>query len=125
MQERQARASLSLSRAIGLVLRTLHLGAMAVLVGGAWAGAPLGELRGAFLATGVSGLALTVAEARHTRHWVYQLRGLFVLAHLGLAGLAGAWGTSALLGALAVGAVGTHLPKGLRHWSLRHRAIVD
>ncbi len=125
MQERQARASLSPSRAIGLVLRTLHLGAMAVLVGGAWAGAPPVELRGALLATGATGLALTVAEARHTRHWVYQLRGLFVLAHLGLAGLAGAGGTAALLGALAVGAVGTHLPKGLRHWSLRHRAIVD
>lgn len=125
MQERQARASLSPSRAAGLVLRTLHLGAMAVLVGGAWAGAPVGELRGALLATGATGLALTVAEARHSRHWAYQLRGLFVLGHLALAGLAGAWGTAALLGALAVGAVGTHLPKGLRHWSLRHRAVID
>lgn len=125
MQERQARASLSLSRATGLVLRTLHLAAMAVLVGGYWAGLPSGALRGPLLATGLSGLVLAVTEARHSRHWAYQLRGLFVLAHVGLVGLVSAWGTGALLAALAIGAVGTHLPKGLRHWSLRHRAVID
>jgi len=30
-----------------------------------------------------------------------------------------------MVGALVIGAVGSHLPKGLRAWSLRHRAIVD
>jgi hypothetical protein len=29
------------------------------------------------------------------------------------------------MGALVIGAIGSHLPKGLRAWSLRHRAIVD
>jgi hypothetical protein len=44
---------------------------------------------------------------------------------VGAAGLVGALGSTALLGALVIGAVGSHLPKGLRAWSLRHRAEVD
>jgi hypothetical protein len=125
VSERQARAALGLARAIGIVLRTAHLGAMAALAGGAWSGTPVGDLRGAMLATGLSGLALTVSEAVHSRHWVYQGRGLFVLAHVGALGLVGTWGSGALMGALVIGAVGSHLPKGLRGWSLRHRAVVD
>jgi hypothetical protein len=125
MQERQARAALGLPRAIGIVLRTAHLGAMAVLAGGAWCGVPMGGLRGAVVVTALSGLALVVSEASHSRHWVYQGRGLFVLAHVAAAGLVGALGPAALMAALVVGAVGSHLPKGLRAWSLRHRAVVD
>jgi hypothetical protein len=41
------------------------------------------------------------------------------------AALASAWGPAAMVGALVIGAVGSHLPKGLRAWSLRHRSIVD
>ena len=125
MAERQARVALGLPRAIGIALRTVHLGAMTLLAGGAWYGVPAGDLRGALLATSVSGLGLLVSEASHGRHWVYQGRGLLVLAHLGAAGLAIAWGSGALLAALVIGAVGSHLPKGLRTWSLRHRAVVD
>ena len=109
--ERQARAALSLPRAVGIALRTAHLGTMAVLAGGAWYGVPAGELRGAAVATALSGLALLVSEASHSRHWIYQGRGLLVLAHVGVAGLVSAWGPAALMGALVVGAVGSHLPK--------------
>jgi hypothetical protein len=125
MGEGPARATLSRTRAVGIVLRTAHLGAMALLAGGIWYGVPLDELGGALVATALSGLGLLVSEASHSRHWVYQGRGLLVLAHLGAAGLASAWGPEALMGALVIGAVGSHLPKGLRAWSLRHRAVVD
>jgi len=125
MAERQARATLSLPRAIGIVLRGAHLGAMAVLVGGSWYGLPADRLGGAIAATAVTGAALLVSEASHSRHWVYQGRGLLVLAHLAVLGLASALGPAALLAALAIGAVGSHLPKALRTWSLRHRAVVE
>jgi len=125
MGEGPARVTLSRTRAFGIVLRTAHLLAMAVLAGGVWYGVPAGELRGALLATSLSGLGLLVSEASHSRHWVYQGRGLLTLAHLGAAGLAIAWGSGALMAALVIGAVGSHLPKGLRAWSLRHRAVVD
>ena len=125
MAEPRARAALSVPRAAGIALRTAHLGAMAVLAGGAWYAVPEPELRGPLVATALSGLLLLVSEASHSRHWVYQGRGLLVLAHLGAFALVGAWGSSALMGALVIGAVGSHLPKGLRAWSLRHRAVVD
>jgi hypothetical protein len=125
MGEDPARVTLSRTRAVGIVLRTAHLLAMAVLAGGVWYGVPVGELRGALVATSLSGLGLLVSEASHSRHWVYQGRGLLVLAHLGAAVLATAWGPGALMAALVIGAVGSHLPKGLRAWSLRHRAVVD
>jgi hypothetical protein len=124
MTDRQARAALGLPRAVGIVLRTAHLGAMAVLAGGAWGGVPADQLRGALAATALSGLLLLVSEASHSRHWAYQGRGLFTLAHLGVAAVAGSAG-AALMVALVIGAVGSHLPKGLRSWSLRHRAVVD
>jgi hypothetical protein len=118
-------AVLGLPRAAGIALRTAHLTAMALLAGGAWYGVTVGELRGALVATALSGLALLVSEASHSRHWVYQGRGLLVIAHVAACGMASAWGSTALLAALVIGAVGSHLPKGLRAWSLRHRAVVD
>jgi hypothetical protein len=125
MAERQARATLGRGRAAGIAARTAHLAAMAVLAGGAWNGLPDGALRASLLATVLTGVALLASEASHSRHWVYQGRGLFALAHLGVAALAGWLGPAALMAALVIGAVGSHLPRGLRCWSLRHRAIVD
>lgn len=125
MADPAARPALGLGRAVGIALRTAHLAAMAVLVGGAWLGVPGEALRGALLATVLSGAALTVSEASHSRHWIYQGRGLLVLAHLGAVGLSSALGPGALMAALVIGALGSHLPKGLRAWSLRHRAVVD
>ena len=125
MAQRQDRAALGPARAVGIALRTAHLGAMAVLAGGAWCGVTAGELGGAVLVTALTGLALLASEASHSRHWVYQGRGLLVLAHVGAFGLASAIGPPAVMGALVIGAVGSHLPKALRAWSLRHRAVVD
>ncbi len=127
MLERQARftLSLSLARTVGIVLRTAHLGAMAVLMGGAWLGIPASALHAWLVATALTGVALLASEASHSRHWVYQGRGLLVLAHVGAAGLAQALGPGVMMAALVVGAVGSHLPKSIRTWSLRHRAVVD
>ena len=125
MAERQTRPALGPGRAASIALRTAHLASMALVAGGAWCGVASSELRGATAATVATGLGLVVSEASHSRHWVYQGRGLFVLAHLGAFALAGALGAGALLAALVLGAVGSHLPKGLRAWSLRHRAVVE
>ena len=125
MSERQAQVTLSLARTVDIVLRTAHLGAMAVLVGGAWYGVPASALRTGLLATALTGAALLASEASHSRHWIYQGRGLLVLAHLGAFGLAYTLGFGALMAALVIGAVGSHLPRSFRKWSLRHRAVVD
>ena len=117
---------LGLERAIGIVLRTVHLVAMALVLGAAAFGAPPEALRTWLAATALSGAALVVVEARHSRHWVYQARGLLVLLHVAALGAyrLGA-GAGALAAALVVGAVGSHLPRSLRKWSVRHRAVVE
>lgn len=115
------------ARAIGIALRTAHLGAMAVLVGGLELGAPGPSLRSWQVATVATGVALLASEASHSRHWVYQGRGLATLAHVGalvLLGMAGASRAGAAV-ALVVGAVGSHLPRTVRKWSLRHGRVVD
>jgi hypothetical protein len=118
---------LSKERAIGIALRTGHLGAMAVLVGGAYFAAADPALHAWRALTGITGVALLATEVRHSRHWVYQGRGVVTLLHvaaLALLFVPGA-GRVATMTALALGAVGSHLPRSVRKWSFRHRRVVD
>jgi hypothetical protein len=116
------------ARGLGIVLRTAHLGAMAVLVGGAvlgGAGPALGPWRVATVATG---LALLLIEASHSRNWIHQGRGVLTLLHVAALGLilpSATAGRAAVFAALVLGAVGSHLPRGLRKWSLRDRRVLD
>lgn len=116
------------TRAIEITSRTAHLGAMAVLVGGVYF-APGDPALGAWrVLTGVTGIALLATEVRHSRHWVYQGRGVVTLLHVAALALLAVPGSSpraATMVALALGSVGSHLPKSVRKWSLRHRRIVD
>ncbi len=115
------------SRAIDLALRTGHLGAMATLTGGVAFDTPAASLRPWLLATVATGTGLLVSEASHSRHWIYQGRGLFVVAHLAALALLSrphVTGTAAAA-ALVIGAVGSHLPRSVRKWSLRHGRVLD
>ena len=114
------------ARAIGIGLRTSHLGAMAVLVGGLAFAAPAAQLGAWQGLTAASGLLLLLLERSHSPHWLYQGRGLIALLHVALAGLAaGSSSRSLAAAALVVGAVGSHLPRTVRRWSLRHRRVVE
>ena len=112
-------------KAIGIPLRVAHLGAMAMLVGGRVLAPAHASLHSWQLLTAATGAALLVTEASHSRHWVYQGRGLMVLAHVALAGLVAFAGSGPAVAALVVGAVGSHLPRSVRWWSLRHRRLVE
>jgi ammonia channel protein AmtB len=115
-------------RSIEIAVRTAHVGAMALLVGGHHFSAACSSLRPWHVLTVVTGLALLVTEASHSRHWVYQARGVITLVHAGLVALVvvtpGA-ARVAIAAALIVGSIGSHLPRTVRKWSLRHRRIVD
>jgi hypothetical protein len=114
-------------RAIGIALRTAHLFAMAVFAGGVHLGAPAPSIAAWRTATIATGAALLVVELSHSRHWLYQVRGLAALAHVAaLALLAyGGMDRSAVAVALVLGGVGSHVPKSVRKFSLRHRRVVD
>lgn len=111
-------------RALGLVVRTAHLVTMALALGAAaYAPAALPTWLGWTAATGT---ALLLLELSHGEHWLYQVRGLLVLAHLAALGLlyVGA-GVLAPLLAVLLGAVGSHLPKRIRKWSVVHRRTLE
>jgi hypothetical protein len=116
------------ARAIGIVLRAAHLGAMAVVVGAVELGAPPPVHHAWRAATAGTGLALLAVEASHSPHWAYQGRGVFTLLHVATLGLflvPALGGRTAVVAALALGAIGSHLPRALRKWSFRHRRVVD
>jgi hypothetical protein len=114
------------ARGVAIVLRTGHLGAMAVMIGALCFSGDPSTLRLWQVLTAVTGAALTVTEMSHSRHWVYQGRGLICLTHILLAGLASheVWRGAAGV-ALVVGGIGSHLPRTIRKWSLRHRQVLE
>jgi hypothetical protein len=115
-------------RALAIVIRTAHISAMAILVGGYYFAALDPSLRLWKILTAATGLALLLSETSHSRHWVYQARGVITLAHVGalaLIPLSGVAGRSALVAALVIGSIGSHLPRSVRKWSFRHGRIVD
>lgn len=116
------------ARALGVLLRAGHLGAMAVLVGGTHFSVQAPALHPWRAATAGTGLALLVLEASHSRHWAYQGRGVLALLHvaaLALLLVPALGGGAALAAALGLGAVGSHLPRALRKWSFRHGRVVE
>jgi hypothetical protein len=113
------------ARALAILSRTAHLGAMAVLVGGRLLAAGHPALWAWAVATGATGLVLLLTELSHSRSWAHQGRALFVYAHVGALALLAVWPTAALATCLAIGAIGSHLPRTVRKWSLWHRRIVD
>jgi hypothetical protein len=116
------------ARALGIAARTAHLGAMAVLVGGVVLAAPAPTLHAWRVLTAATGLVLLALEASHSRHWVYQGRGILTILHLSspaLLLLPAVTGRAAIVAALGLGAVGSHLPRAARKWSFRHRRVVE
>ncbi len=115
-------------RTIEIAMRTAHIAAMALLVGGHHFSAASASLRPWHVLTAVTGVALLASEASHSRHWVYQARGLVSLVHVGVVALivvAPGMARVAIAAALIIGSIGSHLPRTVRKWSLRHRRIVD
>ena len=111
-----------LPRSIALAARSAHLLAMAGYLGGRLAGRDRGSRWR--LATTLTGAALLATEISHSRHWPTEGRGLMAIAHIGLLPLGHVHpraGVPVAIAALLVGAVGSHLPKSIRKWSLVDR----
>ncbi len=116
------------ARTLAILFRTAHLLTMAVFVGGVQLGVADAAVRPWRLLAVVTGIALLATEVSHgPRSWPWQVRGLAVLAHvaaLGLLAAPGAGRTATTL-ALVIGAAGSHAPKSVRKWSIRHGRAVD
>jgi hypothetical protein len=116
------------ARGVAVVVRTAHLGAMAVLVGGRHFGVTSPAVQPWQLLTAATGFILLAIEASHSRHWIHQVRGVAVLAHVAAAALVSAAPGAtrpAIAAAVIIGSVGSHLPRTIRKWSLLRRRVLD
>jgi hypothetical protein len=112
------------ARAVNIALRTAHLGAMAVLAGGVAFGVPGASSGLAAALTVATGAALLLSEMSHGAGWLGEGRGLLAILHVAVAAglFAAGQARAGAATALVVGAVGSHLPRSLRRWSIRRGA---
>jgi hypothetical protein len=116
------------SKGLDLVLRTCHIGAAGVLLGGMVLSVSFRALSTWHTLAIATGGVLIVAGFSQTRHWGYQVRGLMALVHVGLLGLLHFRHdlvVPVLAAVLAFGVFGSNMPGHLRHWSVVHGQRVD
>jgi len=116
-------SQLTAVRVFKVLARTVHLVAIAGLVGGHMFGAPLPPLRLLLSLSTVTGLAMGALEAYPKRHFFRE--GWALLLWLKLVLLMSVpffWNarTSILVLVVVVASVGSHMPRALRHWTPFH-----
>jgi hypothetical protein len=105
----------------GVVLRTAHLAAFGVLLGGHVFGVDPARLEPLLLAAVASGAAMMALEMAATCQWLFLVKGAAVVAKLGLLLLVPLFWeqrVALLLLVLVVASVAAHMPARLRHHSL-------
>jgi len=122
---------LSSPRAWNIALRTAHIAAMGMLLGGHAFDVPREKLLLCLWLTIGSGAALGVSEAGPRLLWFHQGRGLATLLKLGLLlAVPFLWGhwhlrLSVLLVVVVVGSVGSHMPARFRYFSVIYRQVIN
>lgn len=115
-------------RALEILLRTGHIGTTGVLLGGAVFSIPFARLLSWHQMAIATGSALALLGICQCRHWLYQVRGVMAITHVGLLGLVRLYPEyqlQILATVLALGVLGSHMPGAIRHWSLVHRCRID
>ncbi|HVP13949.1 MAG TPA: hypothetical protein VMS88_00315 [Terriglobales bacterium] len=113
-------------RAIQIAARSVHIAAMALVLGGVAWRAPEEALQGSVALTIASGLLLLGLDLWKSGRYFVQGNGLAVLLKLGLLGLGLLLPGARLawyLAATAVASIGSHMPKSWRHWSPLDRRV--
>ena len=108
------------ARPLQLILRSVHIAAMALVVGGLPFGAGYQQLRWPILATLLSGILLFAIDLARDLGMLLQGSGVAVLLKLGLLGMGILQPAARLpwyLAATLVASVGSHMPGAWRHFS--------
>lgn len=117
-----------LSRAIDIALRSVHIGMAGVLLGAVVFRQPSETIHFWAWWTIATGSGLVASELYHTWRWIYQGGGVLAMLHIGCAAILHVWQHYAvhlLWAALIIGAVGSHMPRKLRHWSFMDSQAAD
>lgn len=124
---RGAARPVSGARVVQLLLRSLHIAAMALVLGALPFGAEAEALRGPILLTVVSGVLLLALDLAKEPGILFQGSGVAVLlklAFLGFGALQPAHRFAWYLAATLVASVGSHMPGTWRHFSFRTWRVV-
>ena len=108
------------SRAAQVALRSVHIAAMGLVLGGIWLGGGFERLRTAILLTVASGLLLAVIDLAKGPGCLRQGSGAALLLKLALLGLGNVFAGARLewyLAATLVASIGSHMPGAWRHFS--------
>ncbi len=114
-------------RALNIALRTAHIGAMGVLLGGHAFDVTPERLHVNLWLTIGTGLALATVEAGPRLLWFHQGRGLMTLAKLVLlcaVPLAWDYRLSILLAVVVFGSVGSHMSARYRYYSVVYGRVI-
>ena len=114
-------------RALNIALRTAHIGAMGVLLGGHAFDVPPEQLRIILWLTIGTGVALGAVEAGPRLLWFHQGRGLMTMTKLVLVCVVPfAWDyrLPILLGVVVIASVGSHMPARFRYYSVVQRRVI-
>ena len=118
------------SRAWNIALRTAHIAAMGVLLGGHAFDLEKSRLLLSLWLTIGTGIALGLLEAGPSLVWFHQGRGLATLAKLGLLCAVpfcwDRWGVrlAILLLVVTIASVASHMPARLRYYSVIHKEVL-
>ena len=116
------------ARPFQVALRTAHIVAMALVLGGLAQGAGAARLEGAILATVASGLLLMLLDLATGSSALTQGSGVAVLLKLALLGLGNLMPQARLpwyLAATAVASIGSHMPARWRHFSFIQWRVIE
>lgn len=116
------------ARVFDIALRSVHIGVAGVLLGAVIFGQPTDTIHYWAWWTIGTGLGLLGSELYHTWRWLYQGGGLMFMLHAFCAVVLHLWPLYAahlLWAALLIGAVGSHMPRSLRHRSFLNGRVMD
>lgn len=120
--------SLPHARAWNIALRTAHIAATSVLVGGHAFDVPAAHLYPALWLVVATGAVLIFLEAFSVAFkWVFQGRGLMVVGKLVLLAIVPfAWSARLpiLLAVIVLASVGSHMPARFRYYSVVERRVL-
>jgi hypothetical protein len=117
-----------MDRAWRVLARTLHIMAIALVVGGVAQGAPVARVSGAFEVAVASGAVLLALDLWRGLAFLHQGAGVAVLLKLALLAVGHAFPVylfPSYLAATAVASVGSHMSKRWRHFSLLCWKVID
>lgn len=115
-------------RAVTVAMRTVHIAAMGLVLGGVAYAVPQDRLGLPVALTIVSGLVLFAVDLWKGGAYLVQGNGVAVLVKLALLAVGQfapgqrlAW----YLAATVVASVGSHMPHAWRHWSFAHGRVLE